>query len=32
VTFEHLALWLPKLKTEGFAVALVSALINQQAP
>jgi hypothetical protein len=28
VTFERLALWLLKLKREGFAVALILALIN----
>jgi hypothetical protein len=32
VTFERLALWLPKLETKGFAVAQVLALINQQVP
>jgi polysaccharide deacetylase 2 family uncharacterized protein YibQ len=32
VTFERLALRLPKLKMEDFLVAPISALINQQAP
>ena len=29
VTFERLALWLPKLEKEGFVVAPVSALVVQ---
>ena len=32
VTFERLALWLPKLEEEGFVVAPVSAVIHQQGP
>lgn len=32
VTFERLALWLPKLEKEGFAVAPISAVVNRQEP